>query len=349
MIGFGEIYNQYRSGEIIGDDEVAVTHNIDNDYKKTITALINDRHTLRRAVNENIIKQEVADEILSSLKKQPYYLRSLFVEIQNIKDKNLSHWIENNYIDQKKIDAISLLTHLSEINNDQQNYKKTINVNQTLFTKKIYCEVSSSPFKKSYPQLPEPEKGLIEISKSDQHYLIHLAKLLHISSNLCGTDDAKLIPCHEKILDVEEVKKLLKNYLIYTDEYSKLDMQRADLLKYLKIDSTSIKFRASVFIAELMNQLLDYINTQEIIVSPSYKQIFLNIFRKENGLLSSVDTVSWMTSNDLITQQDLQDFVNAMAIFYFIVEKNNLDYLGVKITVNSISWLARAQKLVLGA
>src|SRR5262245_30221842 len=112
MVGFGEIYRLYKDAVIIDDDEVALIHHTDPKFTATNTALINDRFTLAKAVDDQVIDQGTADKLLQRLKAKPYFQRSLFSETTALSLTNLGLWLNTNYVDQKKIDALGLLQAL---------------------------------------------------------------------------------------------------------------------------------------------------------------------------------------------------------------------------------------------
>ena len=76
MIGVGEIFEHYRTGDITGDDEVAVAHGEPPDYRKFSEALVNIRHALRRAADGGVLDQREAACLLRCARAVPYALRS---------------------------------------------------------------------------------------------------------------------------------------------------------------------------------------------------------------------------------------------------------------------------------
>ncbi|CAN5411025.1 hypothetical protein BH10PSE19_BH10PSE19_11620 [soil metagenome] len=333
MIGFGEIYAKYQSAEIIDDDEVTVTHSTNQQYAKTITALINDRFTLRQAVIENIITQDQANVLLTGLKVLPYFSRSLFVETKKLALDDLAEWLQLHYIDQKKNDAIALLkqlaTHKVIGTQPQRNILK-----HTFFSKKIYQEIASSTFKKAYTWLPEVEKMLI--TEADKH-LIYLARLMHIIADL--KQQGELLP------QSDSLHKIVKYYLIYTHNY----LQFKETLSLGTLSSVTTKpeniFNSAVLIAKHFVLLITYLQITHTSVSTVYKQLFMDNYRKSKNLLSLSQVEQWRIENDLVSEADFHDFVEMMTVFHFIVEKNNIDYLDIATTIDYACWLQDAQKL----
>ncbi|MFJ8231860.1 TfuA-like protein [Streptomyces sp. NPDC094448] len=79
MVGVGEIYTAYATGELAGDDEVAVAQAAAPDLSAYSWPLVNVRKVLRLAVSEGVIDPEASDLILAELKKVFYAHRSLRV------------------------------------------------------------------------------------------------------------------------------------------------------------------------------------------------------------------------------------------------------------------------------
>ncbi|WP_296877851.1 TfuA-related McrA-glycine thioamidation protein [uncultured Methanobrevibacter sp.] len=118
MIGIGYCYEQYTSGAIDSDDEVAVM--LDSESLEALSVpLINMRYVFTNAVSENIITEEEKDELLIIAKKTHYPKRnysSILSESDLDIDKkgNLINFIRESD-DIKKEDAKSLLKHLKSI------------------------------------------------------------------------------------------------------------------------------------------------------------------------------------------------------------------------------------------
>lgn len=334
MIGFGKIYAKYQSAEIIDDDEVTVTHNTNQHYAKTITALINDRITLQQAVIENIITAEQANELLARLKSLPYYLRSLFIETKKLALDNLAVWLQHGYIDQKKNDALELLKLLAT-NSITAQKKQPSKLKHTFFSKKIYQEIASSTFKKAYSWLPEIEKSLI--TETDKH-LIYLARLRHIAADL-----QKETGIPQQTLAPDSLNKIIKYYLIYTNNYLQFKEALSMWSSHPITAKTDNLFNRIILIAKHLAVLIDYLQLTNTSVSTVYKQSFIDSYRKSQNLFSIPQVEQWRQQNDFILDADFYDFVDVMTVFHCLVEKNNIDYLGIATTIDYDCWLADAK------
>jgi hypothetical protein len=118
MIGVGVIFEQYASGELIDDDEVAVGHDgADRGWSPRTEPMVNLRATMRRAVADGRLGNESANRALDVAKgiwfaerTRPAFLRALDDaglppgEVQALRAA-----LEETYVDQKRLDAEALL------------------------------------------------------------------------------------------------------------------------------------------------------------------------------------------------------------------------------------------------
>jgi hypothetical protein len=118
MIGVGVIFEQYASGELIDDDEVAVAHEgPDSDWRPRTEPLVNLRATMRRAVAEGRLRDEAVQRVLDvakgiwfAVRTRPALLRALHAaDVPPGEVQALNASLEEAYVDQKRLDAESLL------------------------------------------------------------------------------------------------------------------------------------------------------------------------------------------------------------------------------------------------
>ncbi|HEY9831473.1 MAG TPA: TfuA-related McrA-glycine thioamidation protein [Stenomitos sp.] len=124
MIGVGEIYRLYASGELIDDDEVVTVHGPeDTDYCRLSEPMVNVRATFRRANDEGIIDSNVCEQ-LSAIAKSIYFPERTFPAIfrkaatAGISPEKLdamAAFAKTNYVDLKRQDAILLLETLRNL------------------------------------------------------------------------------------------------------------------------------------------------------------------------------------------------------------------------------------------
>lgn len=118
MVGIGYVYNQYASGEVDSDDDVAVM--LDSDTLEPLSEpLINMKYVFEKAVDENILSLDQKDELLSIAKKTFYpkrnYAQTLKESALNDDEKEkLINFIRESK-DIKKEDAKDLLKYIKQV------------------------------------------------------------------------------------------------------------------------------------------------------------------------------------------------------------------------------------------
>ena len=117
MTGAGYVYNQYATGEVDSDDDVAVM--LDGETLEAISVpLINMKYVFENAVSEGIITDDEKEELLKTAKKT-YYPKRNYAETLNdssLDDAEKSELIDfiRTSPDIKKEDAKELLNLIKE-------------------------------------------------------------------------------------------------------------------------------------------------------------------------------------------------------------------------------------------
>ena len=122
MTGIGYVYNQYASGEVESDDDVAVM--LDSETLQALSEpLINMKYVFENAVSEGILTEEEKDDLLSIAKKTYYPKRNY---AQTLSESNLDNDKKDRLInfirkskDIKKEDAKELLEYIKNLVNSQ--------------------------------------------------------------------------------------------------------------------------------------------------------------------------------------------------------------------------------------
>jgi hypothetical protein len=106
MIGVGTIFELYRDSVIDADDEVALTYD-PSTYRPSSEPLVNIRFALKTAVQENLLAQSKADELIQTLKQIYFPFRSYQLVRQLCPE--LKIFLDERRPNQKRDDAILLL------------------------------------------------------------------------------------------------------------------------------------------------------------------------------------------------------------------------------------------------
>lgn len=121
MIGVGYVYNQYKSGAIESDDDVAVVFNPEN-MQQLSEALISIKYNLEMALKHGIITKDEFNEILRLL-KSTYYPKRNYNLIFNAdilnktRSKDLKIFLDKNRVDVKTRDAFEVLNYIKNLIN----------------------------------------------------------------------------------------------------------------------------------------------------------------------------------------------------------------------------------------
>ena len=122
MIGYGRVVEEFKSGRISDDDEVTVAHlDQSKDFVSLTDAMVNIRLTVADAVTREALDPQDAVRIIELAKSTFYKKRSLRLFASTILGEGPKHDRFNAYlqahgiIDQKRIDAVTLLENLDAI------------------------------------------------------------------------------------------------------------------------------------------------------------------------------------------------------------------------------------------
>ena len=126
MVGIGEVYRMYKSGELESDDEVALVFDPVSGMSLS-EPLINIRFTLKRAVKDGIIGTVVHDALLASARTVFYPRRTYRMIVssageavdEKTRERFLS-WVETGQCDQKRDDAVAALEYIREISQEER-------------------------------------------------------------------------------------------------------------------------------------------------------------------------------------------------------------------------------------
>lgn len=128
MIGVGEIYRMYKSGEIDSDDEIAVVFNPVT-FEPLSEPLVNIRWTFKKMVEKELLLEDLAANIIEIARKLHYSKRS-YDNILNeaVKSgiisaeeaKKLRELILRHSVNLKRLDAIKVVEKVKQILEAQQ-------------------------------------------------------------------------------------------------------------------------------------------------------------------------------------------------------------------------------------
>ncbi|MDG4885011.1 TfuA-like protein [Mesorhizobium sp. WSM4884] len=117
MRGVGHIFEAYRDGELIDDDEVALIHGPpETGYIHLSEPMVNIRATLEQAVAQEIIDRPTCARLAASSKARFYRDRTWADVLEDVGDprtaQELAAWLRTGKVDRKREDGLQLLKEM---------------------------------------------------------------------------------------------------------------------------------------------------------------------------------------------------------------------------------------------
>ncbi|WP_081747859.1 TfuA-like protein [Bradyrhizobium sp. URHA0013] len=118
MIGVGDVYRQFRTGELTDDEEIAVLHGpAEVEYLMLTEAMVNVRATVNSALRSGIVQLDVASALIGIAKALFYKDRTYDVILKTAAGRGLAPcaldrfaaWLPCGQVDQKRMDAQAML------------------------------------------------------------------------------------------------------------------------------------------------------------------------------------------------------------------------------------------------
>lgn len=150
MVGIGQIYRMYESGELTDDDEVALAHGPAADgYRKASEPMVNIRATLAAAEEAGVVNPSQHLQLIAIAKAMHFPERTFAAMLANATLQgfspgaadSLKRFVAANYVDVKKQDAIELLTTIRDLPTDTQSSlgrKKSFQFNRSGLFETLY-------------------------------------------------------------------------------------------------------------------------------------------------------------------------------------------------------------------
>ncbi len=120
MVGVGRIYEQYKSGALVSDDEVALLFDPET-LEPLSEPLVNIRYNLERAEERGIISNEVKEEILR-VAQSSYYPERDYAQLLSTAEAEvkvdltqLKRFLDEERRDLKREDAIAAVKAIKEL------------------------------------------------------------------------------------------------------------------------------------------------------------------------------------------------------------------------------------------
>ncbi|HEY4011943.1 MAG TPA: TfuA-like protein [Polyangiaceae bacterium] len=122
MVGIGDVFEQFRTGSLSDDDEVAIAHaTAEFGYRSSSDAMVNMRATFRAAQDLGVISVDTMSALVAAAKRMSYVergyqavLRDVGTNVHNDELEALRRWLPGSRIDQKQRDAMAMIESMAE-------------------------------------------------------------------------------------------------------------------------------------------------------------------------------------------------------------------------------------------
>lgn len=187
MKGFGAIFNDFKSGKLNDDDEVAVLHRgKEENFSAINDAMVNIRATCDLAYAEGVLSLDDKNTLISHCKNQFYPYRSLKNAIKQLDEKSpFAFWFSTQgLVDIKKQDAMDVLAHNRNLALPIIPKEASISSHLTVFLRELIQYTNVTPFEFEADWLPPIEKKLQGLYNQapDQYMLV--AELAYFTRKL---------------------------------------------------------------------------------------------------------------------------------------------------------------------
>lgn len=147
MVGVGEIYRMYATGELMDDDEVVMVHGLeDTGYRPLSEPMVNVRATFQRAKEEEIIDEKLYEQLVA-IAKSIYFAERTFASIFRKaatagiapnKLEKIGQFVKEKYFNLKRQDALLLLETLRDLPENLPSVKPNFNLARNQFFTSLY-------------------------------------------------------------------------------------------------------------------------------------------------------------------------------------------------------------------
>ncbi|MEX0278054.1 MAG: TfuA-like protein [Ruegeria sp.] len=172
MIGVGRVFQEYRSGAIQDDDEVAVLHSpAELGFKPLGTPMVSIRATVQKALDHGILQPDAAGQILNLAKALHYRQRDWNTVLEAAQDlpdlDRFRQWLPDGAVDIKAEDAREMLRLMARHSDKADGaVADPVRVERTLAWRELCARIDDAP----YNNTPDHAKVLDEVRLDPKHY-----------------------------------------------------------------------------------------------------------------------------------------------------------------------------------
>ncbi|HEY9635754.1 MAG TPA: TfuA-related McrA-glycine thioamidation protein [Coleofasciculaceae cyanobacterium] len=222
MIGVGEIFRMYASGELIDDDEVVTIHGPeDTGYRRFSEPMVNVRATFHRAKDEGIINKDLCEQ-LTAIAKSLYFPERTFPSIfrkaatagiSSDKLEEIAHFVNDRYVNIKQQDTILLLETLRDLPESLPQSPPSFTLARNQFFSSLYNRDRTVVRNGTtvglgdiagYAALHLPDFNDINLHASNRALMQILAELLEVNVSQAEVDKERRRFCSQRYFFQEE-------------------------------------------------------------------------------------------------------------------------------------------------
>ncbi|MDA9272245.1 TfuA-like protein [bacterium] len=221
MKGFGAIFNDFKSGRLNDDDEVAVLHRgKEEEFSAINDAMVNIRATCELAHAQGVLSAEDKNTLVRHCKNQFYPYRSLnnamkqLDEISSVNKDTFSAWFSaHGLVDIKKQDAMGVLAHNKNKALPIIPKNASISSHLTVFLRELIQYANVTPFEFEADWLPPIEKKLQGLYHTTPGQYMLVAELAYFTRKLFSLKSSTA-----QAKSTDEALAYIKNHGLFSPE-----------------------------------------------------------------------------------------------------------------------------------
>ncbi len=149
MIGIGRVYEDYQSGRIQDDDEVAVLHSpAELGFQPLSEPMVSIRATVAKAQEQGVLTTDMAAKLIDHAKALHYHEREWDKIVRDVFGGDASdtfrHWLTDSKVDAKRDDAIEMLKRMArDLQKSRPGQTTSVRVERTLAWRELCSRVDA--------------------------------------------------------------------------------------------------------------------------------------------------------------------------------------------------------------
>jgi hypothetical protein len=241
MVGVGEVFRQYASGELIDDDDVALAHGeADSGFRPASEPMVNLRKTFERARDEGILDEELCRRWIAVAKAIYFPDRTMAAVLQRAAAEGIpravveraTRFMTTSYVDVKRQDAVLMLRTMRDLPDPLPPFTPSFDFARTSFFDALYQRDRTVRHQgvdvplhsiADYAVLHMPELAQISFHAMNRALAVRLADLLGVTASPDDVDRevARLRQRHQ-LAEEADFATWLENNDVTLDELREL-------------------------------------------------------------------------------------------------------------------------------